>query len=253
MGADGWQVKLFYHGRDVTREHRDFFRIAEGKGFRYEPEFQPWSFDSKSLAMVTWEKVPVHLYEVTTKVPIHLSYQPPFGYVYSAHWAPDIDRVLLTFPTEGVLVDQAAKQHGVVQWGIQEHEAPHTQWMKTGKCFFLLASRAGDSRTSISFYSGVDGALHETYDLDPTDLVPYNSEEYVELSRDRLCLVSADRGFRSVGLLLDKWSSVKFDQASNTLFLAVFRPASSPYREAGELVCKVSETWIAVELDASPS
>ena len=248
MGAEGWQVQLFHRGRDVTKDHRNFFTIAGEKGFRYEPHFQPWSFDSKSLALVTWETA-IHVYEVATKTDKPLSFQPSFGYVYSAQWAPDIDRLLLTFPAEGVLVDQAGTQHALVQWETQESETPHTHWMKTGRCFFLLARRAGDSRTSIRFYSGVDGTLKETHDLDPVDLVPYNREEYVELPRDRFSLVSADVGFRAVGALLDTWSGVEFDQASNTLLLGVFRPVSSPYREAGELLCKVRQTWIAAEVD----
>ena len=249
MGADGWQVKLFHCGRDVTKAHRDFFRIAEGKGFRYESQFQPWSFDSKSLAVVTWENTPVHIYEIEAARDKLLSYTPPFGYVYSAQFAPDIDRLLLTLATEGVLVDQAAAQHGLVQWPIAEDETPQTGWLKAGKCFFLLAPDASAAKTRIKFYSGVDGALKETHDLDPRDLVPYNWEDYAEISRDSFTLISADLGFRSVGSLLDTWSSVKFDRALNTLLLSVFRPVSAPYREAGELVCKVKPVWIAAEVD----
>ena len=249
MGADGWQPKLFHRGRDVTRKHRDFLKIAEGKGFRYEPHFQPWHFSSKSLAIVTWDETPVHLYEVAAKRDRRLNYRPPFGYVYSAQWAPDLDRLLLTFPSEGVLVDEEGVQQALVQWETREHELPRTQWMKTGKCFFLLARRAGDPKTSIRFYSGIDGALKETHELDPIDLVPSDSDDHDELPRDRPCLVSVDFGFRAAGSLLDTWSGIRFDQASNTLSLGVFRPVSDPYREGGELLCKVKQSWVAVELD----
>lgn len=249
MGADGWQVKLFHRGRDVTRAHRDFFRIADPKGFRFEQHFQPWSFDSKSLAMMTWDKTPVHIYEVADKRDKLPGYQPPFGLVYSAQWAPDIDRLLLTSPTEGVLVDQAGEQHALVQWRIQESEIPHTYWMKTGNCFFLLASQSADSKTRITFYSGIDGTLKETHDLDPMDLVPYRWEDYVEIPRDGLSLHWVDPPIRSVGSMLDTWNSVQYDRASNTLFLAVARPVSPPSREGGELLCKVEQRWVAVELD----
>ena len=248
MGADGWQVKLFYRGRDVTRKHRDFFRIAEGKGFRYESPFRPWSFDSRSLSVLTWDKAPVHLYEVAAKTDTWLGYQPPFGYVYSAQWAPDIDHLLVTTSSEGLIVDQAGQQHALVQWGIAGHESPHTDWLNAGKCFFLVAPEAGDSsRTTIRFFNGVDGALKETHDLDPKDLVPYKWEDYVELSRDGLSLIS-DAGVRSVGSLLDRWSRVTFDQASNTLFLGVYRPVAPPYREGEEWVCKIKDVWVAAEV-----
>lgn len=248
MSADGWQVKLFHRGRDVTKEHAGFFRIAKEKGFRWEPYFRPWSLDSKSLAMVTWDEKPVHLYEVAAKRDKHLFDQRMN--VRSPQWAPDTDRLLLTYSTEGVLVDQAGEQQALVQWKIADGETPHTDWLKTGKCFFLLARRTVGSKTAIRFFSGVDGALKETLDLDPSDLVPYNSEDYIELRRDRLSLVSADVGYRSVGSLLDTWSDVNFDQASNTIFLSVFRPVSSLYRGAdGELVCKVKQGGIAVEIN----
>jgi hypothetical protein len=249
MGADGWQVRLFHRGHDVTRKHRDFFSFAEGTGVRYDPHFRPWSFDSKSLSVLTWEKAPIRLYAVAAKRVTHLEYQPPQGYVYSAQWAPDIDRLLVSSSSEGVLVDQAARQHGLIQWGIPERETPHTDWLNAGKYFFLVARDAGDTfRTKIRFFSGVDGTLKETHNLDPQDLVPYNSDDYAELSRDRLSLQSADAGFRSVGLLLDTWSGVKFDRASNTLFLSVSRPVSPPYREGGEWVCRIKEVWVAVEI-----
>jgi hypothetical protein len=42
---------------------------------------------------------------------------------------------------------------------------------------------------------------------------------------------------------------VTFDQASNTLFLGVYRPVSPPYREGEEWVCKIKDVWVAVEVD----
>lgn len=247
MGADGWRVKLFHRGHNITAKHNDFFRIADGKGFRWERHFQPWSLDSKSLAMVTWDKTPIHLYQIAAKRDKPLNYQPRF--VRSAQWAPDIDRLLLTFTIDGVLVNQAGEQQALVRGGIEEGQTMHTYWMKAGKCFFILARQANNFKTTLRFYSGLDGALQETHDLDPMDLVPYNWEDFLEMPRDRLCLEVVDPATGAEGSMLDIWNSVLFDQASSSLLLAVFRPVSSPYREKGELLCKVKQTWIAVELD----
>ena len=103
MGADGWRVKLFHHGHNITAKHNDFFRIADGKGFRWERHFQPWSLDSKSLAMVTWDKTPVHLYQIADE-----RHTPQLSATVCALGAvgPHIDRLLLTFTIEGVLVNQ---------------------------------------------------------------------------------------------------------------------------------------------------
>lgn len=122
--------------------------------------------------------------------------------------------------------------------------------------FFLLAPQSGHAKTMLTFYRGQDGALRETFDLDPIDIVPYDREKYVVPPRDRFCLVNSPT-MGSVGALLDTWSDVRFDQSTSTLLLAVLRPVSAPYREEAspwciesELHCKVEQRWVAVELSA---
>lgn len=245
MGADGWQVKLFHQGRDVTSEHRHFFHVAEPKGFRWERGFQPWSSDSKTLALVTWEKRPVHVYEIDSRNQKQLEYER--GYVNSVQWAPDIDRLLLTFMSEGVLVDQTGVQRSKVEWNIEEGNTPYTFWMKRGKCFFLVARQSG--KTRLIFYNGVDGSVKESHDLDPLDIVPYNVDDYAEIPRERFSLRVVEPPIGAVGSMLDNWNTVTFDQASSTLHLSVFRPVSAPYRLGGELLCDVKQSSVAVELD----
>ena len=196
----------------------------------------------------------MHLYEVAARSGSSLSYRTQF--VYSAQWAPDVDRLLITSATDGVLVSRAGEQHGVVPWELSG-DRPHTYWMKSGMCFFLLARKAAGLKTGLTFFRGEDGTVTEAYGLDPLDLVPYDWERYVQLPRDRFCLVSSP-SMGSVGRLLDIWSEVQFDQASSTLLLAVLRPVSAPYRAGGQLLCNVERHWMAVEfeedarLDSSP-
>lgn len=244
MGAEGWQVKLLHHGRDVTAEHKGFFSIADPKGFRWERDFRPWSFDSKTLAMVTWEKKPLHLYEVETKSQKTLDYDGDF--VNSVQWARDVDRLLLTFMADGVLLDHTGAQQTRVPWNIEEGDTPHTFWLDR-KWFFLLARQSGTTR--INFYDGANATLKETHKLDPIDIVPYNEEDYVEIPRGMFSLKVIEPAIGSVGAMLDNWNTVEFDDASSTLFLAIFRPVSPPYQENGQLVCDVKQTWVAVELD----
>ena len=245
MGAEGWQVKFFYHGRDVSREHEGILSIAGPKGFRFEREFQPWSSDSKTLAMATWEKKPIRLYQLEARNQKTLEYER--GIANSVQWAPDVDRLLLAFMTDVVMVDQTGAEQFLVQWKIEEENRPYTFWMKRGKCFFLLGRQFG--KTQLIFYNGVDGAIKESHDLDPIDIVPYNQGDYVEIPRDRFSLRVIDPPIGSVGSMLDNWNTVAFDQASSTLQLSVFRPVSTPYQLGGELVCDVKQTGVAVELD----
>jgi hypothetical protein len=245
MGAEGWQVRLLHHGKDVTSQHREFFSIAEPKGFRWERDFRPWSFDSKTLAMLTWENKPVHLYQVETMVQKTLDYEGVI--MNSVQWAPDVDRLLLTFMTEGVLTDETGVEQSLVQWNIEEENTPNTFWMKRGRCFAFLGRQSGKSQ--LSFYAGVDGSLKETQDLDPIDIVPYNSEAYAEIPRGHFSLRVIDPPIGAVGSLLDNWNNAVFDQTSSTLFLSIFRPVSAPFGEGEQSLCDVKQVWVAVELD----
>jgi hypothetical protein len=197
------------------------------------------------LAMVTWEKQPVHLYDIETRNQKHLEYER--GYLNSVQWAPDVDRLLMTFMTEGVLVDQTGAQQSLVRWNVDEGGTPYTFWMKRGKCFFLLARQSG--KTRLIFYDGVDGSIKESHDVDPLDIVPYNVDDYAGIPRERFSLRVVEPPIGSIGAMLDNWNTVMFDQASSTLFLSVFRPVSAPYQLGGELLCDVKQTSVAVELD----
>lgn len=46
---------------------------------------------------------------------------------------------------------------------------------------------SGARRTVVTFFHGEDGSFAEAHDLDPSDLVPYNSEKYAELT-GQVCL-----------------------------------------------------------------
>jgi hypothetical protein len=83
MGADGWQVQLFRKQREITAEHAAFLRRAGVKGFRCEPDLQPWSYDSKILGFMSWNEDPVRIYEVATKRTVSIRCGSEF--VYSVH------------------------------------------------------------------------------------------------------------------------------------------------------------------------
>lgn len=101
----------------------------------------------------------------------------------------------------------------------------------------------------VTFFHGEDGSFAEAHDLDPSDVVHYDSEKYAELPRNRFCLtLVSPPGVAAVGSLLDTWNDVRFDQASGTLSLSVLRPVSLPYREGSALLCNVEQRWVAVEL-----
>jgi hypothetical protein len=247
MDATGWQARLLRGRRDVTREHQEFLRVAGDRGFRGERNFQPWSRDNASLAFVTWDDEPVFVYEIANKKAVHLPYRRP--YISAAQFAPDMDRLLIASAADGLLVDHAGNERQVVRWGIARDTATHTFWMTSGRCFVLLALARERASAVLSFFRGDDGSLLESRDFNPSDLVPYDVEQYAGLPRNGLSLTLVNPpGVQAVGLLLDTWSDVRFDQASNTLSLSVLRPVSPPVKENGALRCRVDSRWVAVRL-----
>lgn len=260
MGAEGWRVKLLHRGLDVRWQHRKLSRLAGGQGFRCEEDLRPWSHDSKALVFLTWDEEPVHIYDVAAKLPRQVPRESDS--VFSVQWSPGVDRLLVTSATSAVLTDQAGIRQGSAEWSIALHERPHTDWTKDGRWFFVLARASASTKVMLTFYAGEDGTLGEAYELDPADVVPYDAERFAHLPRDRFCLVVTP-SMGSVGQLLDTWHGVHFDQASSTLYLAVYRPDLAVDRpgfavdsqvsaalksNAGGEFCNVEERWVAVEL-----
>jgi hypothetical protein len=245
MGADGWRVQLFRKGWNVTAWHRGLSKLAGAKGFRHEHDFQPWSPDSRALAFVTWDKDPLHLYEVAERSIRRLECGSAF--VHSVQWSPRTDRLLVISTSGALLLDQAGTPRGSAMWKASEYDRPFVYWMKDGDCFLAVTRESATAKAMLAFYAGEDGSLCQASALDPADLVPYSAERFARLPRDRFCLVLPD-SVRSVGHLLDMWFDSRFDRANDTLYLGVYRPVSEIYAKEGEWCCGVDEKWIAVTL-----
>jgi hypothetical protein len=246
MGATGWKVRLSYKGLNVTSFHRDISKLAGSKGFRCEPDLQPWSQDGRALALLTWDAAPVFIYEVDGKTvrPV------PWGseFVRSVQWSPTTDRLLITSSTRALLVDRAATPQGAATWRIPQYEQPYANWMRDGRWFWTLARESVSAKVKLTFYAVESGAHGEAHDLDPGDVAPYDAEKFASLPRLRYSLVITP-SHGAVGQLLDTWHEVQFHQPSDTLYLAVYRPVSDIYEKENELRCDVQERWFAVRLE----
>src|SRR5262249_42810472 len=241
MGADGWQVQLLHNGRDVTREHTAMARLGGSAGFKCEAGLRPWSHDGRTMVLLTWGADSVHLYHVPEK-----SLQlVPLGWslVRSAQWSASADRLLVISDTQAVLVDHAGQPHGAAAWRNAEFESPFADWTADGRWFFVLARESVAARPVLTFCFGEDGTPVAAVELDPAEIIPYDARPFDRLPRDAYCLV-LNTSTRSVGRLLDTWSSVRFDPEASTLYLAVYRPTSAVYTDGGESLCTVEERWV---------
>jgi hypothetical protein len=220
-------------------------QLAGSRGFRRTDGQQPWSYDSKALAFVTWDDDPLHIYDIREKSLRQVSCA--LGFVHSVQWNPVEDRLLVTSATGAALTDTGGNRRGTAAWTIGSFELPHCHWMKDGNWFFMVARESGRPKTTVTFYAGDDAAVGETHELDPLDLVPYDADEFRDLAREGLCLVIGP-STGSVAQLLDMWHRAEFDQPSGTLYLSVYRPVSAVFRDGTQPLCKVEERWVAVEL-----
>jgi hypothetical protein len=206
---------------------------------------RPWAADDRTLALMTWTVAnSVCLYDVEERK-IH---QAPTGGAlpHSVQWAPNADRLLLPFSTGGQLHDATGKRRAVAEWNVDPEPLLYTDWTRWG-LFFVIARQSPGSTTRLAFHDGMTGQLVEAIDLDPIDLVPYNSGAYARIPRSG-CTLALRSGVRAAGFLLDTWHDARFDAETGTLRLATYRPVSEPYSD--QLACDVEARWIAVSLAA---
>jgi hypothetical protein len=245
MGATGWKASILRAGRDVSRQHKTALKRAGTKGFRAPEDLQPWSFDNRLLAFITWESPnPVHVYGVETGEDIEIQTETAFP--YSVQFAHDVDRLLISFPGWGKLYDQRGALRSIVPWRVADGEVPFVFWAAGGQ-FLWLGRESRSSPTLVRVYSGLDGARLGSQPLDPQEILPYDHDAYKRISRTGCPLRIGPRTY-SAGELLDRWNDVRFDHSSKRLLMSVFRPVSPPYQHGHQLICDVEERWIAARV-----
>lgn len=244
MGAEGWKAELWRGARNVSSAHRAAWKLANGIGFRACDDMRPWSMDDRTLVLLTWTmERPVWLYDVEQA---RLRQAPVEGaFPHSAQWAPARDRLLLPFSNGASLLDATGNRHGGVAWNVMDDNL-YTDWTRWG-VFFVLARPASGSKTQLAFFEGGNGRLVEAIDLDPADLLPYDSGRFDRIPRSGFSL-TVKTGIRAVGSLLDTWHAARFDPDTDTLRLATYRPVSPA--QGHPPTCTVEARWVAVTLAA---
>jgi hypothetical protein len=248
MGATGWKASLLCAGRNVSRRHKTVLGLAAKNGFQAPVEFQPWAFDSDVVALVTWEtENPIYLYGVESRRALRV--QSGNGFPSSVQFAPDIDRILISFASSCRVDDGRGVNHFHSYWSMVDADAPFLAWLPRAR-FLWVGREVTDDSIVIRVHSALDGSLLETQRLDPEDAAPYDRAPYERISRSNFTLRFSARTW-SVGSLLDRWHQIRFDRATGQLLLSVLRPVSEPYEAWPGLVCDVEERWVAATLASS--
>jgi len=240
MGAWIWKLRLIHEDVDITSRHLALIQAAEYGRFFYESTLQPWSADSRKIAVKSFTGI--HLYDIYERTLRLLD--SSMGFASSLQWSPVLDRLLVPGMDGGYLFDGSGEVQGIARW--QMSELPDTFWMASGDLFFLVDRTRNSSPPHLAFFDS-NGEPAGIIDVDPDILLSYKKEAYADLARDQHVLVTS-RGGLAVGSLLDTWAEAQFDQSANTLYLSIYRPTGEPYWREGNLYCKVREQWVGIEL-----
>jgi len=244
MGGYGWNVRLQHGRRDVSDKHVLLRTLAGGKGFQGPEHLQPWSFDSKTICLLTWRSPPALLYDPSTRRRRPLA---RVGFPTTAKWAPDRDRLLLASYATGIVTSRSGWRKVCTNWKFENYSCPYVFWLNPGDFFATVGRPSSRAKTRISFYSGRNGGWIGSLPLDPADLLPYEDAKYSCVQRDRfsLELCAATRG---AGSLLNVWSEVQFESRTNTLSLGAYRPNSKPFTRGGQKMCRAELRWVNVRI-----
>ena len=243
MGAEGWRLALRVAGVNVTWRHRHLAETRNKRGFHLPARYQPWCSTQPIIALNAWDDT-IHLYDVAQKRCL----ERPIAIPLAIQWAPRSDKLAVTSEGRITILDTTGErfdvhvQHPPLEW-------PEMFWWPDGTRFFLVSRISPTGRTRLSFFAADNGLPLDGVDFDPRDLVPYDDSPYRKVPRDTFSL-QWPSGVWSVGSLLDAWSAVEFDPATQVLRAVVCRPVG-PCREVdGNWTCPVAERGVEVLVSA---
>lgn len=243
MGAEGWELSILENGIDVSDRHQKLVTLGGGKGFFPPHDLQPWHSAGDTIVALTWNGA--YLYGISSRRTRTLPARPR-DLLSIAQWSSKVDRLLLAYRSQGILIDSNMKQAGVAEWRLAVDESPNVFWLNSGETFAFVGRSSSRTKTTIRFFSD-DAEPLGSQPLDPRDLLPYDEAQYAEIRRGHYSLVLSS-ATTAVGSLLDVWESVRFDCATNTLLLGTYRPVGKPFRRDGMLMCQAREQWAAVRI-----
>lgn len=252
MGADAWKLALLSRGKNVTGKHPRLTELSKDGGFACPDQFQPWSFDSKILSVVTWGGRN-YLYFINSAETV-LSDIP--GLVSSLIWSPKSDRCVVTVPHGTYLMGSSGKALHKLTLTTPEGESPYLAWFSSIDAFFSVGRPSKQAKTEVFIFGPDTREVEQVIPLDPADLAPYDDKRYESVRRDRFSL-SWSPSSGCMGYLLDVWHRVEFDPIKNILFLCVYRPVEEPVETASLSIfhrlgvgqpIRVKEKWVAAQI-----
>lgn len=241
MGANGWLLSVLSTKNELSIANSDIEKFSKGKGFISPLNYVPWSANSRTLALCSWDSGLVY-FSPSSKV---CQVQNLFPEIIQ--WSSTINYLLVFSNGQFTVLDTVGNHLLQIDWETATYELPHTGWMKSQNIFFIIGRSSERAKPRITFINSENGAIVSDELLDPEKLVPYDEGKYKSIPRGRYSLVLS-ASTRLVGSLLDTWGDMIHDQEKGMVFLSVYRPTSKVYKLDGNPVCQVEKKWVSLKM-----
>jgi hypothetical protein len=224
MGAYGWKLALLENEQDVSKEYPQFVELTRSKmpGVPCPLLLQPWNKDGSMVTIPSWDGC-VHLYDIKQR---KKATSVNCGSAWIILWSPHSNQFLSSTLQEHFLVGENGSDLVKLNLECPNLESPSFFWFETKAWLGALSRRTKNSKTELLIFDGITGVLLSSIELDAEKFVPYATEQFSNLSRERYSL-EISKGQWSVGWLLDVWQFHSFDAATNSLYLSIYRPTGN--------------------------
>lgn len=241
MGANGWRLSVLSSKNKLAISNSDLERLSKDKGFICLLNYVPWSVDSKTLALCSWDSGLV-FFDPSSNA---CRAQKLFPEIIQ--WSSAFNYLLVFSNSQFTIFDTVGNRVSQIDWKTAAHELPHSGWMMSQNTFFVIGRSSERAKSRITFINAENGKIVSDELLEPGKLIPYDEGEYRSVPRGRYSLVLS-ASTRSAGILLDTWDDVIYDQKKGIVFLSVYRPTSKVYKLDGNPVCQVEKKWVSLKI-----
>jgi hypothetical protein len=244
MSAYAWQFAIVRAESKEPIRHPGFTAFEKDGGIDHLRPYQPWDSQGQRVCLSNL-KGALRLFDIPSQTTLPAAC---LGFPVSALGSLSVPRFVVVGTEGPLLADSSGTQVARLSAPTPEHEFPEFRWFRHGECLWCLSRPRRNAYPRITFFQGATGDVLCTIRVDPNALVPYDSDQYKAIKRDRFSLVIG-RGTQCAGDFLDTWSDLEFDSASGVVHLCTYRPTGPVYRYEDTDVCDASEVWVRMRLN----
>lgn len=257
MGGTAYRVKLFHQGVDVTEDHPALRRKAKKTyGYSIGSDDRSWSADSKNVFLRTVSPSQLFRYRPETKSTRILA----SDYCLNLKCANDRPQIFVLDSERSTIVDHTGNQVCEFDKRSSVDCLVATYWLNPNDFVAQIGRTSRRTKMRINIHSSATGERVHSTIVEPRSAIPFDEQEYASIRKSGYSLVVPSDGMTwASGRLLDDWIDTWFDDRTNSLKLATYRPTSAPYQKDWGMIhfskdswyCDVQKVWCEFKINFS--